>query len=83
MRFSFKSDFSFYFACWLVVFGERQRAVITCTEEYSNCIYVYIYIINIIVCVYICMYIFIEGGRTIVGEDKTSQRAYIHSLYSC
>lgn len=55
MRFSFKSDFSFYFACWLVVFGERQRAVITCTEEYSNCMC--IYIINIIVCVYICIYL--------------------------
>lgn len=79
MRFSFKSDFSFYFACWLVVFGERQRAVITCTEEYSNCMCIY----KKYNCVCIYMYIFIEGGRTIVGEDKTSQRAYIHSLYSC
>lgn len=61
MRFCSKSDWSFYFACWLVIFGRRQKAVITCTEEYSNCI----------PCV--CVHIFVEGGRTTVGEDKTNQ----------
>lgn len=59
MSFFSKSDCSFYFAYWLVAFGRRQRVVITCPEECSNCIP--------------SVYIFIECRRTIAGEDKTSQ----------
>lgn len=68
MRFFSKSDCSFYFAYWLVVFGRRQEAVITHIEGCFNCTP--------------CVYLFIEGGRTIAGEDKTSQWVYVHSLHA-
>lgn len=73
MMFCSKSDCSFYFACWLVVFGRRQRAVITCTEEYSNCT----------LCVCVCKYIYLYKVEELF-EERTRQAtelmfiAYIH-----